>query len=209
MIEDALTKPIKSSLELEAAIMSYNTKYASSWKFITLHEMFEKEFDEEESAQFFNNLLPKIVKLALQCPVLIATAIPLLKKKENRTVSLSQQQVACLLANAFLCTFPKRNTMKRKSEYCRYPDINFNRLFQTSGQSCIEKIKSLCHYFLRVCNTPPIGVVTFQRRYISGDDFPKWDELDTLIGNAVLHMTSEGTIEDDGGGLLQVDFANK
>jgi hypothetical protein len=26
-----------------------------------------------------------------------------------------------------LCTFPRRNTAKRQSEYARYPDINFNR----------------------------------------------------------------------------------
>jgi hypothetical protein len=47
-----------------------------------------QDLDEEESAQFFTSLLPKIISLALSCPELIKTAIPLLKKKENRTVSL-------------------------------------------------------------------------------------------------------------------------
>ncbi|KAG7246031.1 hypothetical protein CRUP_020105, partial [Coryphaenoides rupestris] len=36
---------------------------------------------------------------------------------------MSQEQVASLLANAFFCTFPRRNS--RKSEYGNYPDINF------------------------------------------------------------------------------------
>jgi poly(ADP-ribose) glycohydrolase len=73
----------------------------------------------------------------------------------------------------------------------------------------MEKIKCLCHYFRRVCTDPPIGVVTFQRRYISNDDFPKWKDQSALIGETKFHITSEGTIEDDGCGLLQVDFANK
>ena len=39
---------------------------------------------------------------------------------------MSQEQIASLLANAFFCTFPRRNA-KMKSEYSSYPDINFNR----------------------------------------------------------------------------------
>ena len=35
-------------------------------------------------------------------------------------------QAACLLANAFFCTFPRRNSHKH-SEYSLFPDINFNR----------------------------------------------------------------------------------
>lgn len=39
---------------------------------------------------------------------------------------MSQEQIASFLANAFFCTFPRRNA-KMKSEYSSYPDINFNR----------------------------------------------------------------------------------
>lgn len=35
-------------------------------------------------------------------------------------------QAACLLANAFFCTFPRRNSYKH-SEYSSFPDVNFNR----------------------------------------------------------------------------------
>lgn len=38
-------------------------------------------------------------------------------------------QAACLLANAFFCTFPRRNSQKH-SEYSTFPDINFNRWVQ-------------------------------------------------------------------------------
>lgn len=71
--------------------------------------------------------MPKIAKLALQLPELLPSSLPLLKKGTNKTISLMQMQIASLLANAFLCTFPRRNTMKSTAEYSTYPDINFNR----------------------------------------------------------------------------------
>jgi len=46
------------------------------------------------------------------------------------SVSVSQEQCACLLANAFFCTFPQRNASKGKFEH--FPVINFNRCV-TSG----------------------------------------------------------------------------
>nr|CAD7573914.1 unnamed protein product [Timema californicum] len=80
-----------------------------------------------ESTKFFSTLLPQIIGLALQLPSLVTGPIPLLVQHRNQSVSLTQLQVASLLANAFLCTFPRRNTAKRFSEYYKYPDINFNR----------------------------------------------------------------------------------
>lgn len=127
MIERALLRPISSSKQLQAAILSYNTTYKNLWNFHALHELFEEELDESESRCFFEDLLPRIVRLALRLPELIQAPIPLLKQHSNCSLSLSQQQISCLLANAFLCTYPRRNTLKRKSEYSNFPDINFNR----------------------------------------------------------------------------------
>lgn len=42
IIQTALLKPIRSSIELEKAIQSYNTKYAKKWKFHALHELFQQ-----------------------------------------------------------------------------------------------------------------------------------------------------------------------
>lgn len=81
--------------------------------------------DELETSMFFENLLPKIINLALRLPELITGGIPLLKRGRKHSVSLSQLQISCLLANAFLCTFPQRND--RREEYRDYPIINFNR----------------------------------------------------------------------------------
>ncbi|XP_067639773.1 poly(ADP-ribose) glycohydrolase [Eurosta solidaginis] len=215
MIEKSLLQPINNSKELQAAIISYNTKYENQWNFRALHRLFEEDLDESEARVFFEDLLPRIIRLALRLPELVQAPIPLLKQGQCHSVTLSQQQISCLLANAFLCTFPRRNTMKKRSEYSTFPDINFNRLFQSGGQAVIEKIKCICHYFRRVCPTErdssnvPTGVVTFIRRSLGPNDLPNWAECKAPLGAIPLHITSTGTIEDQGLGLLQVDFANK
>lgn len=53
----------------------------------------------------------------------------------------------------------------------------------------------------------PTGVVTFQRRYEK--DMPNWSDCKKSFDSTLLHVADDGTIEDDGKGLLQVDFANK
>lgn len=55
----------------------------------------------------------------------------------------------------------------------------------------------------------PLGVITFSRRSLTEKDLPKWDECNAPLGITPLHVSSSGTIEDQGQGLLQVDFANK
>lgn len=38
---------------------------------------------------------------------------------------------------------------------------------------------------------------------------PRWDNSEINLGNTKVHIDSAGTIEDNGLGFLQVDFANK
>ncbi|KDR17705.1 Poly(ADP-ribose) glycohydrolase [Zootermopsis nevadensis] len=209
LVQEALLKTIVSSQQLETVILSYNSKYIERWDFSVLHLLFKEVFSEDETNSFFATLLPKIIQLALQLPVLLTAPVPLLVQHCSHALSFSQLQIACLLANAFLCTFPRRNTAKRQSEYAHYPDINFNRLFQMHGGIVPkpEKLKCLLHYFRRVCTKAPDGVVTYARQYVSRSNMPQWDRSQKLLTK--LHITSHGTIENDGEGLLQVDFANK
>ena len=212
LIETALLgRPICNSRDLETAILSYNSKYAKSWSFRALHVFFEADLEDEECALFFNDILPRIIRLALQLPTLIPCSIPLLKCGQNMSLSMSQQQISCLLANAFLCTFPRRNTQKFNSEYKHFPDVNFNRLFQSPPEAVAEKLKCLFNYFRRVTTPgrPPIGVVTFRRRSLPPKCIPKFSESEKEIRGCHLVVRSRGTIEADGKGLLQVDFANK
>lgn len=156
LIEESLLQPMNTSFDLEAAIKSYNTRYVIDWDFTTLHELFEVYTSPQERVTALE-VITRIVGLALQLPELLKAPIPLLKRGMNKSISLSQQQVACLLANAFLCTFPLRNTEKRNSEFSSYPNINFNKLFAARGQKSIEKLKCLYNYFRRVVHDMPTG----------------------------------------------------
>nr|XP_033338421.1 poly(ADP-ribose) glycohydrolase isoform X1 [Megalopta genalis]XP_033338422.1 poly(ADP-ribose) glycohydrolase isoform X1 [Megalopta genalis]XP_033338424.1 poly(ADP-ribose) glycohydrolase isoform X1 [Megalopta genalis]XP_033338425.1 poly(ADP-ribose) glycohydrolase isoform X1 [Megalopta genalis]XP_033338426.1 poly(ADP-ribose) glycohydrolase isoform X1 [Megalopta genalis]XP_033338427.1 poly(ADP-ribose) glycohydrolase isoform X1 [Megalopta genalis] len=214
LIQESLLQSFVSSQQLETAILSYNHTYAERWNFAALHHFFSETVDEDEMNIFFDVLMPKMVQLALHLPVLVTGAVPLLKRHTNATITLSQLQIACLLANAFFCTFPRRNSTSPQSEYGTYPYINFNRLFSACRRdkwnrcaSVMEKLKCIFHYFRRVTAKAPEGVVTIQRRYIPKSDCPKWDEQVQKL--PPLHVTSKGTIEMEGAGLLQVDFANK
>ena len=149
LICDALDKAILTPTDLQNAILSYNTKYSKSWRFRGLHKLFDTMTDERRQ-YFFDDILPLIISLALQLPDLIGSPIPLLKQGKTHSISFSQQQIASLVANAFLCTFPRRNSRNRNSEYVTYPDINFNRLFLHTEQHAIEKLKCILTYFERV-----------------------------------------------------------
>lgn len=84
LIEQSLLTTIKNSYALENAIKSYNTKYKNIWNFVALHELMENEFLEDESKNFFDEVLPSMVILALRLPHLIMSRIPLLKQDRNR-----------------------------------------------------------------------------------------------------------------------------
>lgn len=57
----------------------------------------------------------------------------------------------------------------------------------------------------------PTGVVTVARRcWDRASTVPlRWSQSEANFSNSRLHVSSSGTIEDQGVGLLQVDFANK
>uniref|UniRef100_A0A8C4ZZK0 poly(ADP-ribose) glycohydrolase n=1 Tax=Gadus morhua TaxID=8049 RepID=A0A8C4ZZK0_GADMO len=172
---------------LQDAILRYNMTHAKKWDFTTL------------------NLLCTEVRLVCQkirlnSQKMKETPIPLLKARQNHSLTLSQEQISCLLANAFFCTFPKRN-----SRNSNYPEINFHRLFEGYSFRKIEKLKTLLCYFRRVTQTRPKGLVTFTRQCLSNP--PNWESSKTLMTR--LHITCEGTIEEHGYGMLQVDFANR
>ncbi|XP_054455815.1 poly(ADP-ribose) glycohydrolase [Anoplopoma fimbria] len=203
LIHTSLQGGFKSSLDVRDAILRYNIAHAKKWDFTALNLLCTEYLEQSELQLLFDALLPAMVDLALSAPVLCTMPIALLKSRMNQSLTLSQEQIACLLANAFFCTFPRRNS--RKSEYCNYPEINFYRLFEGSSPRKIEKLRTLLCYFRRVTQTKPKGLVTFTRQSLNNP--PNWESSQTLLKR--LHITCEGTIEDDGYGMLQVDFANR
>lgn len=204
VIVEALKAPIRGTFELEEAILKYNQRYVNRWNFAVLHHYFLKFMSKEDSKTFFDAVLPLMVTLALRLPDL-CPLVPLLRKGKPKKLTLGQNQIACLLANAFFCTFPLRNAKTRASEYSDYPDINFSHLFTGKPeQRKLEKLQCIVHYFRRVLQEEPKGIVTFSRQMISGHNWQ--GSMENL---SWLHVSSTGTIEDNGEGMLQVDFANK
>lgn len=62
------------------------------------------------------------------------------------------------------------------------------------------------YHFLLILSGPE-GVVTYTRRHINPNALPIWSSIDKMLPK--LHISSEGTIEDEGSGLIEIDFANK
>uniref|UniRef100_A0A8C9XDR3 poly(ADP-ribose) glycohydrolase n=1 Tax=Sander lucioperca TaxID=283035 RepID=A0A8C9XDR3_SANLU len=151
-----------------------------------------KVLEPDAAEHLFDSLLPDMVQLALRASELCTKPIPLLKRGMNHSITMSQEQVACLLANAFFCTFPRRNS--RRTEYCNYPDINFFRLFEGPSSRKIEKLKTLMCYFKSLTEQKPTGLVTFTRK-----------SLDKPLNWKRCMLSSSSVICLD----LQVDFANR
>ncbi|KAM9232005.1 poly(ADP-ribose) glycohydrolase isoform 2-T2 [Leptosomus discolor] len=204
LIQTALLNKFTCSHDLKEAILRYNVAYSKKWDFTALTDFCEKVLEDAEARHLFQSILPDMVKLALCLPSICTQPIPLLKQKMNHSITMSQEQIASFLANAFFCTFPRRNA-KMKSEYSSYPDINFNRLFEGRSPKKPEKLKTLFCYFRRVTEKKPTGLVTFTRQCLQ--EFPDWERSQKKLSR--LHVTYEGTIESNGQGMLQVDFANR
>ncbi|XP_068190654.1 poly(ADP-ribose) glycohydrolase isoform X2 [Antennarius striatus] len=191
--------------DVERAIMKYNPKYKSQWSFDGL-SAFLKSVPKAEN--YFSSLLPKVAALALKLPDHVKKAIPLLQRGRPAAITLSQVQISCLLANAFFCTFPHRNTTLPKAEYYSFPSINFTSLFGNWSGRKREKLRAIMHYFKVVTddNAKLDGLLTFERCCLRASDAPDWRSCKETLPK--LHVTSLGTIEGEGTGMLQVDFAS-
>ncbi|XP_040014298.1 poly(ADP-ribose) glycohydrolase [Xiphias gladius] len=191
--------------EVEKAVIKYNPKYKGQWTFDAL-SAFVKCIPKEEN--YFPTLFPKIAALALRLPEQMKKAIPLLQTGHTAAITLSQVQISCLLANAFFCTFPHRNTSAPNTEYHGYPTINFSSLFGNWSKRKKEKLRAIMHYFNVVTDEKdkPKGLVTFERRCLRDEDMPHWRSCKDKM--AKLRVALHGSIETDGKGMLQVDFAS-
>nr|XP_046231778.1 poly(ADP-ribose) glycohydrolase [Scatophagus argus] len=191
--------------DVEEAILKYNPKYKGQWSFDAL-STFVKCIPKAEN--YFSTLFPKIAELALKLPECVKKAIPLLQNGQPAIITLSQAQIACLLANAFFCTFPHRNTTAANAEYGNCPTINFTSLFQNWSDRKKEKLRAIMHYFKVATDeiAKLNGLVTFERRCLRDTDASNWRSCEETLNK--LHVTSHGAIETEGIGLLQVDFAS-
>ncbi|KAK3846535.1 MAG: hypothetical protein J3R72DRAFT_242329 [Linnemannia gamsii] len=88
----------------------------------------------EERQYFFDVTLPRMQALALRLPELVPKPIPFLKQQQDSAVTLSQEQIACLLANAFFNTFPCRNAPYKRGRKKKSAPVN-------KGDSTVSNVK--------------------------------------------------------------------
>jgi len=213
LIVESLTKDkLASSLDVEEAILTYNTRYRgkSDWDFSALHTLFTDEFQPEETQAFFDHTLPGMVDVLISSPNILTSPLPLLCAGTAHSITLSQHQVLVILVNAFFCTFPRRNAKAGGSEFFSYPAINFNTLYGTCykrPEAHLEKLKCLLSYFSKVVGNYSSGLITFSRKVVPARGVPSWGHSSNTINK--LHIASKGAIEVEGKGMLQADFANK
>ncbi|XP_076876831.1 poly(ADP-ribose) glycohydrolase isoform X1 [Brachyhypopomus gauderio] len=168
-----LTTGCASVGDVEEAIHSYNQKHSREWHFDALYS-YVKDVQKKENN--FSTVIPRMAQLALELPAHIKHPIPLLRQNRNHSITLSQVQISCLLANAFFCTFPHRNSTRPGSEYGSFPTINFSSLFGDACRRKTQKLRALFHYFNTVTDKDqkPDGLVTFERICIPPSELPHW-----------------------------------
>ncbi|VDK84342.1 unnamed protein product [Litomosoides sigmodontis] len=198
VVETAISKllqPLKTYKQIEECIGSYSRTRT----FDALEQLFETVLNETLRVEYLTSVVPFMAKLALQSPSLITQSIPILRRGRSGSVTMSQHQAAALLSHAFFCTFPSRNAVSNE-----LPSINFFHLFSLRSANAVEKLRCLLHYFHMVSKKMPTGLLTIRRQ---NDSAKEWSAIHSPLSK--LYVSHTGTIEDDGHGMLQVDFANK
>eukprot|EP00698_Gefionella_okellyi_P007931 TRINITY_DN1940_c0_g1_i2.p1 TRINITY_DN1940_c0_g1~~TRINITY_DN1940_c0_g1_i2.p1 ORF type:complete len:345 (+),score=55.45 TRINITY_DN1940_c0_g1_i2:47-1036(+) len=199
---------------------------ARRWNWIGLEFFLEQTLSDNERSLFFNSTLPFIIALVNQTQQHVPASITVLRQGTNLSISLKQTQCACILACAFLCIFDDdwlRDTRDHFDKAGRHrerllPTMNFYGLYSHSQRRhyhgavsqgplpfVMEKLRCLLHYFERVRMKTPSGLVIFERRALLAP--VQWHDSDVPLTN--MYTRADGTIEDDGKGMLEVDFANK
>lgn len=169
-----------------------------------------ESFDSNEVNYFFDALLPFMANLALRIEYLFkGQPIKILSQNcENYTdVTLTKEQVACLVAHMFFCTIHKQNNRELPQ------DCNFSFLYRDSRRNDLrlEKLKCFYNYFKRMQCSIPNYNITYQRLVL---DITLQGNIDEKFWESCKDPLSKVIVVDDGGieervGAIQVDFANK
>ncbi|XP_020686347.2 poly(ADP-ribose) glycohydrolase 1 [Dendrobium catenatum] len=190
---------------------------------------FDELMSRADSRFWFSEVVPKLASLLLRLPSLLEAhyresdvnfgkgkaGLRLMDQQDAGIVFLSQELVAALLACALFCLFPTSNRTRKF-----LPTINFDHLFASVHPHCNQsqeyKIKCLIHYFERICQSMPKGLVSFERKLltlsqggnvVSYPDAAFWKE--STIPLCSFEAFTSGSIEDQQHEALEVDFANE
>lgn len=186
---------------------------------------FDDLLSRAQARGWFSEVVPNLARLLLRLPTLLedhyakaghgASGLRVMASQDAGVVLLSQELVAALLTCALFCLFPTAG----RAQAC-LPTINFDDLFapliHNARQSQEQKVRCLVHYFERVTDSMPTGLVSFERKVLPrralSDGVPYPDIHAWVASSAPLcqfTVFSSGFIEDEEQEALQVDFANK
>ncbi|XP_038050609.1 uncharacterized protein LOC119723809 isoform X2 [Patiria miniata] len=181
--------------------------------FLGLGHFLEHVAEEAEQDQFFRRVLPTITWLAGEMEAWRPQeGIQYALQQQESTVCLDRRFVASVVANAFLCTFPKQHSLRVNS-------INFDEFFQflicsSTKSSQTAKLRCFLNYFDRLAdidvNKSLTGHISYIRQVLKEDETISLEEwLDSKTPLCPLTIKHEGLIENAGSHALQVDFANR
>ncbi|KAF8375544.1 parg-1 [Pristionchus pacificus] len=191
---------------LEAGIRTYWRGFHAR----TLRKMFTGASPELQKS--YLSTITGIAKIALRSKELVTKPLPELRYDDNtiKSVSMSQEQAACLLAYAFFCTI-----LHRGDDFNHFSLHNFH---MKPSSSFIEKMKFILFYFKTVIAEMPRGTLTFSRQLWNSEfgkadereGYDKWKDplSDMLVLSEARADYGIGLIEEMEG-CLHVDFANE
>eukprot|EP01127_Copromyxa_protea_P018680 TRINITY_DN5935_c0_g1_i1.p1 TRINITY_DN5935_c0_g1~~TRINITY_DN5935_c0_g1_i1.p1 ORF type:complete len:486 (-),score=78.24 TRINITY_DN5935_c0_g1_i1:88-1521(-) len=168
-------------------------------RFFTL--FLENYSETAEAIHFFSDLLPFIQKMALKLIHFFPSRNSLfyLIKRQEDQISLSREEICCLLANAFLCTFPEPEGDEK--------GFNFDSLLRSSLGSAFNSCLCILNYFRRFQECAPKGQVVFKRQLLIPEKTPDWDTSEKKISKVTIMDT--GSIESDESSEFHAIFSDK
>jgi hypothetical protein len=181
-------------------------KYNQQVKNLNGLKTFHNSLPNAEKKTFFSFTLPGIVKIALLLTRLFSQPVPFLHKCENKSISISRYQIAALIANAFICSFPERNETTTIHQM-RMGNFNLKNLFAETTQQAVTKIKAIVTYLNELIISVPEGIVTITRFSNAGQTEDSWKCNSTEILREVA-FTDDTPIQETIAGLTMIDFAN-
>ena len=154
-----------------------------------------------DSSHFFSAVLPVMCTVALRMPELFPTGeLPVLHPGKDKSVSLTREQVACLLAHMFFCTL----TPPKWSQHW----ANFAIWYNSTSPPVRAYLQVLLIHFSQLDSSGSGGTkdsVILHRRVVISP--PDWQSSPSDISPSLL--TPSYNLEPPPEANAEVDFANK
>eukprot|EP01105_Mastigella_eilhardi_P019127 TRINITY_DN4482_c0_g1_i1.p1 TRINITY_DN4482_c0_g1~~TRINITY_DN4482_c0_g1_i1.p1 ORF type:complete len:319 (-),score=92.93 TRINITY_DN4482_c0_g1_i1:60-1016(-) len=198
LVTQVLQRKIETPAQLDHVMTVLNLDGGPSRRFFSTYLAGPAPpFDVQE---FFTATLPFMQRLALRMPDLFPNEIPLLLSGHEGVVSLTREQVACLLVHGFFGTMP--NTASYAPEYFNDYDIQF--IFRRGGNDAFPLC--LMHYFMRITSAMPSGKVSYRRK-LSSPCVALWAQSHQFM--LPVELFGAGRLIEDSPAGLHADFANE